>query len=882
MHRWVAGVLAVTIVSFALTSHFAIAATTVQINDPITDAVQLWSAIATSIDTAAHQLAADLAYLDFPAHLSRAAASTTPHLNPPPVVTAHTQRSASLAAAAASISTQPQASDPSATSPTPSPTPSINYDQTSSIPPINVFAVQSALGALAARVQGLASQISTSATSPASPDVESQVAALQSAISRGYYAAASPPLGGGAPNTIAAASAIDQLSGTAITNPTITGGSIANASFSGGPIAANSLSVSGNTSLSGDLNVGGNFSAGSISFSLASSTGIVATNATTTNATSTNLFATLANFGSAIANTISASVANVVGLTATNATTTNLAVTGTGYFAGHVGIGTTSPFTTLGVNGNGYFSGTLFGDVSSANFTAFGGTVARSLAARGADVVNVEDFGARGDGVTNNSSAIAAAQAAAQAAGKAIFFPDGVWAFGTPIIYKASVPILCNSHNSVLKLTAPATTADYAILIDGSSGAVSRSDNADIENCTLQSVGGGIHLKEAHRSLIENVYVPRGVAGPAFFNEGSMLVMFTRDVQTTNGTQINPSGAIPTYGFLMQDSANFPINATQLIMPITEGAQIDGINISSNTFGSGYFTITGGASEGSGNYDLNLNGVMSSTIHGLHIESGHGAPNADTAVNIQNSSQVSIYGEQVSNVNIASSKAVELNSVLVSQLNIDAASTDTIISDSQINWNNGYTNDLGVNTRHSGNTSDYWASYGKVGDSLGMSRNVLDANTGLERWVGSPMHPDGFYSYGGASVSQLSGSANVHSGSYAAEITAVGTAQQGMAYTVPVTQPGDWISVSYWMKKPAALSLNPGFFVQVGSPGYSEQVFYEQTNNMNVGTWYHFCRTSPNNGNDQVVFTCERRSESALIRRREHFGLRAADCPDSP
>jgi hypothetical protein len=57
------------------------------------------------------------------------------------------------------------------------------------------------------------------------------------------------------------------------------------------------------------------------------------------------------------------------------------------------------------------------------------------------------------------------------------------------------------------------------------------------------------------------------------------------------------------------------------------------------------------------------------------------------------------------------------------------------------------------------------------------------------------------------------------------------------------------------MKKPAALSLNPGFFVQVGSPGYSEQVFYEQTNNMNVGTWYHFCRTSPNNGNDQVVFT---------------------------
>jgi hypothetical protein len=112
MHKRVAGVLAVAIVCFALTSHFALAATTVQINDPITDAVQLWSAIAISIDTAAHQLAADLAYLGFPAHPSRAAASTTTHLNPPPAVAAPTQRSASLAAAAASVTNAESAQQP--------------------------------------------------------------------------------------------------------------------------------------------------------------------------------------------------------------------------------------------------------------------------------------------------------------------------------------------------------------------------------------------------------------------------------------------------------------------------------------------------------------------------------------------------------------------------------------------------------------------------------------------------------------------------------------------------------------------------------------------------------------------------------------------------
>ncbi|HTV26814.1 MAG TPA: tail fiber domain-containing protein [Xanthobacteraceae bacterium] len=115
------------------------------------------------------------------------------------------------------------------------------------------------------------------------------------------------------------------------------------------------LPLSGGT-VTGNLDVTGSFSGGSLSLSSASSTNasstnLFSTNAVFTNATSTNFFATLGDFTSAIASTLNASIANIVGLTATNATTTDLAVTGTGYFAGNVGIGTTTPGSIFSVAG---------------------------------------------------------------------------------------------------------------------------------------------------------------------------------------------------------------------------------------------------------------------------------------------------------------------------------------------------------------------------------------------------------------------------------------------------------------------------------------------------------------------------------------------------
>lgn len=68
-------------------------------------------------------------------------------------------------------------------------------------------------------------------------------------------------------------------------------------------------------------------------------------------------------------------------------------------------------------------------DVLSVPVTATGSTEARSLADRFGDTLNVKDFGAVGDGVTDDRDAIAAAVAAAR--GKNLHFPEGQYLIDT-------------------------------------------------------------------------------------------------------------------------------------------------------------------------------------------------------------------------------------------------------------------------------------------------------------------------------------------------------------------------------------------------------------------------------------------------------------------
>lgn len=84
------------------------------------------------------------------------------------------------------------------------------------------------------------------------------------------------------------------------------------------------------------------------------------------------------------------------------------------------------------------------------NVTSTGSTTARSLASRFADVVNVKDFGAVPDGVTNNYTAILNAINYAAIDGKTVYFPGpGVYNLSSVVTVPSNVKVNLASNTNV-------------------------------------------------------------------------------------------------------------------------------------------------------------------------------------------------------------------------------------------------------------------------------------------------------------------------------------------------------------------------------------------------------------------------------------------------
>lgn len=183
--------------------------------------------------------------------------------------------------------------------------------------------------------------------------------------------------------------------------------------------------------------------------------------------------------------------------------------------------------------------------------------VSRSVAVRLDEVINVKDFGAVGDNVTDNAAAIVKARNAAMAAGKPMYFPSGnyrtsdtVWAptglvgdgMNSTLIWakdKASFPngkpVVRIGYtgaeataNNLPALAECITVRDFQVRGMGTRTALRYSDPA-----TMQYDGNGLLFDErAHSTMIERVKVMFCFKGIVFNNNTGHLGL--RDCVASN------------------------------------------------------------------------------------------------------------------------------------------------------------------------------------------------------------------------------------------------------------------------------------------------------------------------------------------------------------
>jgi hypothetical protein len=139
----------------------------------------------------------------------------------------------------------------------------------------------------------------------------------------------------------------------------------------------------------------------------------------------------------------------------------------------------------LALSASGQRVGTpsITSDLSQSRVTATGSTTARSLRDRAADTVNVKDFGAKGDGVTDDTAAIQAAIDAALGNGtgvvrRTVFLPNGsyrvsaslrayhpttyrgVWIMGEDA-FASTITAAADASTDIIVFARPVTDPDY-------------------------------------------------------------------------------------------------------------------------------------------------------------------------------------------------------------------------------------------------------------------------------------------------------------------------------------------------------------------------------------------------------------------------------------
>jgi hypothetical protein len=242
----------------------------------------------------------------------------------------------------------------------------------------------------------------------------------------------------------------------------------------------------------------------------------------------------------------------------------SLAPAGVNFTSGDVTPSDTGTATTLGAAIGARLSPT--GNASASTVVATGGTTARTLATRFADMFNAKDYGAQGDGVTDDTVALQHWLTAVGSSGGTGYIPSGTYVISSP---------LAQTIAGVSVNIRGAGAGNTKLLFSGST-------NGLVITLT-RAVGVWAGARISDLSIVRNQMTPaQSNVGLSIIVDSTQGVSYFGNSGLSDVSIIGSSPGINAWstGIFLQDTTNFELRNVNILGPNASGGGTDcGISI---------------------------------------------------------------------------------------------------------------------------------------------------------------------------------------------------------------------------------------------------------------------------------------------------------------